>query len=40
MLLAEGIHRIRIIEDAKGIKVKQGPYRGIEQDKEIVNIEE
>ena len=38
-LLIEGPHRIRVIESFKGIKVKQGPYMSIEEDKEYIDIE-
>lgn len=37
-LLMEGTHRIRVLESFKGIKVKQGPYVSIEDDKEYVKI--
>lgn len=33
ILLIEGGHAIEVIEDFKGIKAKQGPYTGIEEDK-------
>ena len=39
-LLIEGPHRIRVLETFKGIKVKQGPYVSIEEDKEVVEINE
>lgn len=35
ILLVEGAHAIEIIEDLKAVKVKQGPYMGIEEDKII-----
>lgn len=38
ILLMEGQHRIRVLESFKGIKVKQGPYMSIEDDKEFVEI--
>ena len=37
-LLIEGPHRIRVLESFKGVKVKQGPYVSIEDDKEFINI--
>jgi hypothetical protein len=39
VLLMEGAHRIRVLESFKGVKVKQGPYQSIEEDKEFVEIE-
>ena len=39
-LLIEGIHRIRVLEAFKGVKVKQGPYQSIEDDKEYVKVNE
>ena len=36
--LMEGTHRIRVIESFKGVKVKQGPYLSLEEDKEFVEI--
>ena len=36
VLLIEGPHRIRVLETFKGIKVKQGPYVSIEEDKEYI----
>jgi hypothetical protein len=33
ILLIEGIHRIRIIEDSRCVSVKQGPFLGISADK-------
>lgn len=39
-LLMEGPHRIRVLESFKGIKVKQGPYVSIEDDKEFVEIQD
>ena len=39
-LLIEGTHRIRVLESFKGIKVKQGPYQSIEDDKEFIEIVE
>ena len=39
-LLIEGPHRIRVLESFKGIKVKQGPYVSLEEDKEFVKIDE
>ena len=38
ILLIEGAHRIRVIESFKGVKVKQGPYMSIEEDKEFIEI--
>lgn len=38
ILLMEGPHRIRVLESFRGIKVKQGPYVSIEEDKEVVEI--
>ena len=37
-LLIEGTHRIRVLESFKGVKVKQGPYQSIEDDKEFVKV--
>jgi len=37
-LLIEGIHRIRVLKSFKGVKVKQGPYQSIEDDKEYVEV--
>jgi len=37
-LLIEGPHRIRVLESFKGVKVKQGPYVSIEDDKEFIEI--
>ena len=37
-LLIEGTHRIRVLESLKGVKVKQGPYQSIEDDKEFVKV--
>lgn len=37
-LLIEGPHRIRVLESFKGIKVKQGPYVSIEDDKEFIEL--
>lgn len=34
ILLASGGHAIRFIEDSKMLEVKQGPYSGVEGDKE------
>lgn len=34
VLLVEGGHGIKILEDTKIIEVKQGPYEGMEKDKE------
>ena len=39
-LLIEGTHRIRVLESFKGVKVKQGPYQSIEDDKEFVKVRE
>jgi hypothetical protein len=39
-LLIEGIHRIRVLKSFKGVKVKQGPYQSIEDDKEYVEVTE
>ena len=39
-LLIEGAHRIRVLENFKGIKVKQGPYTSIEEDKEFVEVKD
>ena len=33
VLFIEGGHAIEVLEDFKGIEVKQGPYRGIQEDK-------
>ena len=38
ILLINGGHAIRVLEDFRGIKVKQGPYRGIEQDKVMLEV--
>ena len=32
--------KIRVLESFKGIKVKQGPYQSIEDDKEFIEIVE
>ena len=40
ILLIEGPHRLRVLESFKGIKVKQGPYVNLEEDKEPVEIKE
>ena len=37
-LLIEGTHRIRVLESFKGVKVKQGPYQSIEDDKEFIEV--
>jgi len=37
VLLIYGGHAIRVLEDFKGVKVKQGPYHGIEEDKEFLD---
>jgi hypothetical protein len=34
VLLVEGGHGINVLEDSKIIEVKQGPYKGVEGDKE------
>lgn len=39
-LLIEGPHRIRVLESFKGVKVKQGPYVSLEEDKEFVEVNE
>lgn len=39
-LLIEGTHRIRVLESFKGVKVKQGPYVSIEDDKEFIEVED
>lgn len=39
-LLIEGTHRIRVLESFKGIKVKQGPYQSIEDDKQFIEVVE
>ena len=33
ILLVAGGHAIKVLEDFKGIKVKQGPYVSLEEDK-------
>jgi len=38
ILLASGGHALRVIEDFQGVKVKQGPYRGIGEDKEDIRV--
>jgi len=40
ILLIEGIHRIRVLKSFKGVKVKQGPYVSIEDDKEYIEVTE
>ena len=40
ILLIEGTHRIRVLESFKGVKVKQGPYQSIEDDKEFIEVVE
>jgi hypothetical protein len=37
ILLLEGGHGFKMIEDAKIVEVKQGPYRGIEEDKRCLD---
>lgn len=39
-LLANGAHNIEVLEDFIGVKVKQGPYRSIEDDKEVLEVME
>lgn len=34
ILFAEGGHGLKILEDTKIIEIKQGPYEGVEKDKE------
>jgi hypothetical protein len=36
ILLLDGGHGFRIIDDARIVEVKQGPYRGIEEDKQCL----
>ena len=36
ILLLSGGHGFNILEDSKIIEVKQGPYRGVEEDKERI----
>ena len=38
ILLLSGGHGFNILDDSKIIEVKQGPYRGFEEDKELLNI--
>lgn len=40
VLLANGGHNIEVLEDFIGVKVKQGPYRNIEDDKEVLEVKE
>jgi hypothetical protein len=37
ILLVNGVHAIRVLEDMQCISVKQGPFLGLEFDKVIVN---
>jgi hypothetical protein len=39
IVLIQGIHSIRVIEDMQCISVKQGPFLGDENDKVIVEVE-
>jgi len=39
-LLMNGGHAIRALETFKGIKVKQGPYLSIEEDKQFLEVKE
>lgn len=36
IILINGGHAINVLEDFKGVKVKQGPYVSIEEDKEFL----
>jgi cupin fold WbuC family metalloprotein len=36
ILLISGAHGLKVLEDAKMIEVKQGPYRGVDKDKELL----
>lgn len=38
ILLISGGHGFNILEDTKMIEVKQGPYQGVEEDKEYLEI--
>lgn len=38
ILLISGGHGFDILEDSKIIEVKQGPYEGVEQDKDLLDI--
>ena len=40
ILLINGGHAIEVLEDLKAIKVKQGPYISIEEDKEFLGMKE
>lgn len=40
ILLLDGGHAIKVIEKFKGIKVKQGPYVSLEEDKEFLETKE
>jgi hypothetical protein len=35
-MLLSGGHGFNVLEDSKIIEVKQGPYRGVEEDKERI----
>jgi hypothetical protein len=37
LFLADGGHGFKMLEDAKIIEVKQGPYDGVERDKEMLS---
>jgi hypothetical protein len=39
-LLMNGGHAIRAMETFKAIKIKQGPYRSIEEDKQFLEVKE
>lgn len=36
MIFFEGAHGLDVLEDSKFIEIKQGPYRGVEADKEFI----
>ena len=37
ILLMDGAHRLRVLSDFEGVKVKQGPYLGLEEDKAFLD---
>jgi len=40
ILLINGGHGFKILEDSKIIEIKQGPYSGVTEDKEYLEVEE
>lgn len=39
-LLIDGAHSVRVLEDARCVTIKQGPYRGAEKDKAGLEVKE